>query len=258
VGSNPTLSASLPKKCNKFKLYRWNKAFCKRPVVHKGGPQWYLRMLTPWKNPRSENLWFRRRVPASLVSFMGRREIKFSLGTSDPKLAQIRCLEENVKIERMWHEHLHGKTYAKLTQRQIDALAGEFYREMVAAYRDNPGKSSDWDAAMNLDAKRKQRLTTLQPRAVHYRYRFGNEVDEFLKGRNLALSGETFDAFVLAYLEAKAGRKASQEECRPRLPAGPGRGPFSGTGGIDERRKGARARHVRPLRHRGRPQSQDL
>jgi integrase len=28
-------------------------------------------------------------------------------------------------------------------------------------------------------------------------------VDEFLKGRNLALSGETFDAFVSAYLEAK-------------------------------------------------------
>jgi hypothetical protein len=38
-----------------------------------------MRMLTPWKNPRSENLWFRRRVPAKLVAFMGRREIKFSL-----------------------------------------------------------------------------------------------------------------------------------------------------------------------------------
>lgn len=162
-----------------------------------------LRMLPLWKNPRSENLWLRRRVPAAVVAFMGKKEIKISLGTSDPKLAEIRCAEENAKLERVWHEHLHGKTYAKLTQRQIDALAGEFYREMVAAHRDNPGKSSDWDAAMNLDAKRKQRLTTLQPRAVHYRYRFGNEVDEFLKGRNLALSGETFDAFVLAYLEAK-------------------------------------------------------
>jgi hypothetical protein len=33
-----------------------------------------MRMLTPWKNPRSENLWFRRRVPSGLVGFMGRRE----------------------------------------------------------------------------------------------------------------------------------------------------------------------------------------
>ena len=39
--------------------------------------------------------------------------------------------------------------------------------------------------------------------SVVYRHQFGNEVDEFLKGRNLALSGETFDAFVTAYLEAK-------------------------------------------------------
>jgi integrase len=162
-----------------------------------------MRMITPWKNPRSENLWFRRRVPAEVVAFMGRREIKFSLGTSDSKLAQIRCMEENVKLERTWHEHVHGKTYAKLSQRQIVALAGEFYREMVAAHRDNPGDPADWEAAMNLDAKRKKQFTTLQPRVIHYRFTFGKEVDEFLKGRNLALSGETFDAFVSAYVEAK-------------------------------------------------------
>jgi hypothetical protein len=30
-----------------------------------------IRMQTPWKNPRSENLWFMRRVPAALVDFMG-------------------------------------------------------------------------------------------------------------------------------------------------------------------------------------------
>ena len=85
-----------------------------------------LRMLTPWKNPRSENLWFRRRVPADLVAFMGRREIKFSLGTSDPKLAQLLFQEENVKLKRVWHEHLNGRAYTVLSQRQIVALAGEF------------------------------------------------------------------------------------------------------------------------------------
>jgi len=84
-----------------------------------------MRMLTPWKNPRSENLWFRRRVPANLVAFMGRREIKFSLGTSDSELAKLRCQEENVKLERMWHEHLNGRTYTVLSQRQISALAGK-------------------------------------------------------------------------------------------------------------------------------------
>ncbi|MET0219437.1 MAG: DUF6538 domain-containing protein, partial [Tardiphaga sp.] len=80
-------------------------------------------MLTPWKNPRSENLWFRRRVPPNLVAFMGRKEVKFSLGTSDPKLAQIRVHEENVKLERAWHDHLHGQAATVLSQRQIEALA---------------------------------------------------------------------------------------------------------------------------------------
>jgi hypothetical protein len=172
-----------------------------------GGPQRWstmaMRLLTPWKNPRSEKLWFRRRVPSDLVAFMGRREIKFSLGTTDTKLARIRCQEENVKLERMWHEHVHGKAYAMLSQRQIVALAGEFYREMVTAHRDNPGAPADWEAVINLDAKRKKRLTTLQPRVIHYRFTFEKEMNEFLKGRDLALSGETFDAFVSAYLEAK-------------------------------------------------------
>jgi len=49
-----------------------------------------FRMQAPWKNPRSENLWFRRRVPSNLVGYMGKREIKFSLGTADPVLAKIR------------------------------------------------------------------------------------------------------------------------------------------------------------------------
>jgi hypothetical protein len=61
-------------------------------VVHNG-----IAYAYSLENPRSENLWFRRRVPSGLVAFMGRREIKFSLGTSDPKLAQIRFQEENVK-----------------------------------------------------------------------------------------------------------------------------------------------------------------
>jgi hypothetical protein len=162
-----------------------------------------MRMHAPWKNPRSEKLWCRRRVPSGLVAFMGRREIKLSLGTSDTKLARIRCQEENVKLERMWHEHVHGKAYAMLGQRQIVALAGEFYREMVAAHRDNPGKPADWEAAMSLDSSRKKRLMTLQPRVIHYRFTFEKEVNEFLNGHDLSLSGETFDAFVSAYLEAK-------------------------------------------------------
>jgi hypothetical protein len=128
-----------------------------------------FRMQTPWKNPRSDKLWFRRRVPAHLVAFMGRREIKFSLGTADPELARIRFQEENAKLERMWHEHLNGRQYVKLSQRQISALAGEFYREMVFRHRDDPGKPLDWELVLKRDREKIAKRFPLQGRAFHMR-----------------------------------------------------------------------------------------
>jgi hypothetical protein len=62
-----------------------------------------LRMIEPWENPRSDMYWFRRRVPVNLVAFMGRSELKFSLKTRDRDEAVLRCNEENLKLERMWH-----------------------------------------------------------------------------------------------------------------------------------------------------------
>ncbi len=162
-----------------------------------------IRMLTPWKNPRSENLWFRRRVPPKLVPFMGRKEIKFSLGTSDPKLAQIRVHEENVKLERMWHDHINGQTATILSQRQIEALAGEFYREMVEAHRDNPGRAREWEAMLRRDADRRKMPVRGMLLGVHLRLAFHSEVRAFLDRRHLHLSGDTLESFVMAYLAAK-------------------------------------------------------
>jgi integrase len=41
-------------------------------------------------------------VPAWLKDIVGKREIKLSLGTTDRKIARIRCLEELARIERAW------------------------------------------------------------------------------------------------------------------------------------------------------------
>lgn len=160
-------------------------------------------MLNLWKNPRSENLWFRRRVPEPLVAFMGRREVKFSLGTPDPVLAKLRCKEEGLKLDKVWHERLNGQTYTVLSQIQVAALAGEFYREMVAAHRDNPGTPHKWEVLLKRDAERRKRPTTLMPRNVHLRFAFRAEVEAFLERRDFKLSGDTLDGFVLAYLDAK-------------------------------------------------------
>jgi hypothetical protein len=66
-------------------------------------------MMKPWKYPRSDVLWFRKRVPEKFVALMGRREIKFSLGTKDMDEARMRCVEENpIVIMKCWTSHRIG------------------------------------------------------------------------------------------------------------------------------------------------------
>jgi hypothetical protein len=142
-----------------------------------------LRMIEPWTNPRSDMYWFRRRVPVNLVAFMGRRELKFSLNTRDWDEAVLRCNEENLKLERMWHEHLHGRTSTELTQIQVAALAGEFYRETIAAHRDNPGRRVDWQLSLERHEKKKKSPIGLLSLGTHYRFAFGGEANAFLQKR---------------------------------------------------------------------------
>jgi integrase len=168
-----------------------------------------MRMLSPWKHPRSGKFWLRRRVPAHLVAYLGRREIKFSLGTSDPQLAKIRCQEENAKLERVWHERAHGPIETVLSHRQIVALAGEFYREMIATHGDEPVSAEKWQGVMDRDKQRKEEALKQVvpvfsfPKQIFVRSAFQDEVNEFLKSRGLNLKGAKLDSFVDAYLGAK-------------------------------------------------------
>ena len=54
------------------------------------------------RHPDSGIFPLRKRVPERLKKIVGKREIKLSLGTTDRKVARIRCLEELAKIERAW------------------------------------------------------------------------------------------------------------------------------------------------------------
>jgi integrase len=54
------------------------------------------------RDPDSGIFQIRKRVPERFKRIVGKREIKLSLGTTDRKVARIRCLEELAKIERAW------------------------------------------------------------------------------------------------------------------------------------------------------------
>jgi integrase len=164
-----------------------------------------LRMITPWKHPRSDNLWFRKRVPDRFRAFMGGlREIKESLGTSSMTDAKLLCQERNVHYERLWRDHLDRPQPSGLTRMQAVALAGELYREVVEAHKQNPGRPADWEQSLKRhEANRK--LVVPFPGAVaqNRRYRYGNEAQAFLSARGLTLDHASYDLFLQAYVEAK-------------------------------------------------------
>jgi integrase len=158
-------------------------------------------MIEPWVNPRSRFLWFRRRVPKAYRTFGMPAEIKFSLETTDRDEAGLRCQEENLKLERNWRASLVGTPPDELSHLQIVALAGEFYSEMIATHRDEPGRAIEWQQSLE-KIDRKKRFF-IGPLGTHLRVAFGDEAQAFLRKRGILLVGDRLEAFVRAYVEAK-------------------------------------------------------
>ncbi|WLB23971.1 DUF6538 domain-containing protein [Bradyrhizobium japonicum] len=160
-----------------------------------------LVVIGPWKNPRSNVYWFRRRIPAKYRSFGMPAEIKFSLGTTDLEEAKILCQEENLKLERQWRASLPGEQPTALTHLQITALAGEFYKETLAARRDEPGPGAEIERSLREHAKRKR--PPIGPLEPHLYTAFGPEARAFLQRKGVHLVGDKLHSFISSYVDAK-------------------------------------------------------
>lgn len=79
----------------------------------------------------------------------------------------------------------------QLDYKDVVALAGEFYVDLIAAHERNPGKPHEWEASIARDREfRRQRSVPLTP-AQHRRWMFGKDADAFLlrKGIKLDVAG---------------------------------------------------------------------
>jgi hypothetical protein len=165
-----------------------------------------FRMIEPWEHPRSKVWWFRRRVPARLARFGLKGEIKKSLGTKDWDEAVLLCAERNLEVERGWRnlENGWGKPPDALSHRQVVALAGEFYREMVAKYQDDPGRPHEWESLLAKDTRRRRPIVSGSiPLGRHYWFAFSKEIDVFLKSKDIHLVGEQLESFAKEYVRAR-------------------------------------------------------
>lgn len=140
-------------------------------------------MATPFSDPRTGQLYFRRGVPEALrVAFNGKAQIKISLRTKDPAEAKIAFARENARFEqqladarrqlaegsllstpgavvRLWCERgpiasgLTGSQRLTLTLMELDAAAGSRHNSTVegAIFPPaimGPAQNTDWTTVL--------------------------------------------------------------------------------------------------------------
>lgn len=98
-----------------------------------------LKMAQPWKDPLYGIYYFRVRVPRDVAARIGRDIEKISLRTKNPAEARYAFAREMAAAQARWQEARKGIQI--LTDRQIEALAGEIYRGRRASL---PDEDRDW------------------------------------------------------------------------------------------------------------------
>ena len=99
--------------------------------------QMVLCMARPFKHPKTSVYYFRRVVPEDLRTLVGKREVRVSLGTKDPREAASRHPAIAARIATQWDVLRRGSE--PLSLKEVSALAGLWYGWFVAKYEDDPG-----------------------------------------------------------------------------------------------------------------------
>lgn len=185
-----------------------------------------LRMARPQNRKDTKNYQFRKRIPADVlsktqgqciafrlpggrddgectVSVKVREIISFSLRTSNKSLAKERHAAVLAQCQQWCDSIRNGPR--PLSQKQIIALAGEWYREWIARLESEPGSPGVWQHWLRiLDSVdpsfvRGLAIVDQQGRLVE---QVGPVVDEFLAGRQLIVDEGTRERLCVAFHDA--------------------------------------------------------
>ncbi|RVT91686.1 hypothetical protein EOD42_20380 [Rhodovarius crocodyli] len=169
-------------------------------------------MIRPTKHPRTGIYHVRKAVPAALRGVVGKREWIENLGTKDPDEAKRLAPAAVTRIEAMHRVALSAiGTPRRLTQKELMAYAGEWYREFMGAWEDDPGDVEGWERwqdilSDNLDEEDDG------SRSYLYRQPDMDEAASYLRGRGVSPDRETIRTFsrVLNSVKHRAARKLAE------------------------------------------------
>lgn len=126
-------------------------------------------MASPMRRSGSTIFQFRKRIPTDLLSKARGTALAIPLGdqfhemvitakathvifplrTRDPREAKERKAVALAYLDAVWKSLNEGPM--QLTHKQILALAGEVYRELIAQFEDNPGRIETWKQLVQLN-----------------------------------------------------------------------------------------------------------
>ncbi|EJK80618.1 DUF6538 domain-containing protein [Rhizobium sp. AP16] len=145
-----------------------------------------LQMPRPFKHPKTGVYYYRARVPADLVSTVGKTEVKISLQTKDPVLAKELFSSQEQKITARWK--MMRAQPEPLTQKQIVALSGKVYRKIVEGFHDEPGPAEVWKGIRELAER-------VAAKGLWEQW-YGQSIDELLISEGIATDGPSRDRLI--------------------------------------------------------------
>jgi integrase len=158
-----------------------------------------LSMNRPWKHPKSGVYYYRKAIPDDLRKLYppgknGKQpwEEKRTLNTKSPAEARVLHAQVSADVEAKWASLRKGVVV--LSQKQVVALAGEAYAELVARFRDEPHEASIWTAV--LKAKASWRTAGKLEQWI------GPSVDELLGRKGLKVDAVSRSRLLVAYHDA--------------------------------------------------------
>jgi integrase len=118
-----------------------------------------IAMSRPWRHPVTGMFYFRSRLPADLKKVVAGQSLtvevagsgstvklaailKISLRTKDPSEARLRHVSVQAQLEQRWAASRTG--VASLSHKEVQSLAGIWYRDLVSTHEDEPGEADNW------------------------------------------------------------------------------------------------------------------
>lgn len=112
--------------------------------------------VRPLRNGKPQNVfWIRKKVPLRLRALVGQGEVWRSLDTTDLRTATARCAAKSLELEQEWAALAAAATAParpsagpvaaeRLPHRDLIALAGVHFRNLLASHQDDPGMHLRW------------------------------------------------------------------------------------------------------------------